>query len=304
MSDVIKSSFVGTRVGFGPDLGPTTTSVLRPDQDAWARAMTDAGLGAGGFGDDGGRGDLGGAGGGAGGGTSDIAEMAVALTAVAGRSDTGPNGPFRLASDTTGQRYPVPAPPFSRFSPVSPESRNFATEAGKGLKAVGDAIKGPLGDREQEEAADGTNKPAGTSGATAAAGATPPEDPDDPKQQRFRAKVDRDLNEIQETTDNASYRHLKDSDLDGARRELNNEVVSRRAGGKPYDHVNEVITGQRSLMRGILRIKSLMERVPVNTPQYARMERMLGDLSNKLDYSHNFVPRGTVSPSNPDLISP
>lgn len=54
-------------------------------------------------------------------------------------------------------------------------------------------------------------------------------------------------------------------------------------------------------MNGIQQIKSLMQRMPVNTPQYARLEDMLGRLSIWMNY---FVPRGTASPSNPDLTSP
>lgn len=57
-------------------------------------------------------------------------------------------------------------------------------------------------------------------------------------------------------------------------------------------------------MNGIQQIKSLMQRMPINTPQYARLEDMLGRLSIWMNYSRNFVPRGTASPSNPDLTSP
>ncbi|MEV4600793.1 polymorphic toxin type 28 domain-containing protein [Amycolatopsis sp. NPDC049253] len=49
--------------------------------------------------------------------------------------------------------------------------------------------------------------------------------------------------------------HLTGKDLDGARRELNGEVVARKSDGTPWDHVTEVREAETGLANQINRLK-------------------------------------------------
>ena len=85
--------------------------------------------------------------------------------------------------------------------------------------------------------------------------------------------------------------HLTDRDLDAARRELNGEVVARKADGTPYDHVTEVREAQRGLADRIGRIKGRLGDPRLGMAEREALTRELSEASRLLDRSEGFVPR-------------
>lgn len=80
-------------------------------------------------------------------------------------------------------------------------------------------------------------------------------------------------------------------DLDAARRELNGEVVARKADGTPWDHVAEVRDAQRGLMNVIDRINKQLANPNLSAAERAALTGDLSRASTMLDYSEQFVPR-------------
>jgi hypothetical protein len=85
--------------------------------------------------------------------------------------------------------------------------------------------------------------------------------------------------------------HLKPSDLEGARRELNGEVVARKSGGAPYDHVTEVREAQDGLVKRINRLKRQLGDSRLAQADRPPIEAELSEASRLLDHSEQWVPR-------------
>ncbi|MFB9687335.1 polymorphic toxin type 28 domain-containing protein [Amycolatopsis plumensis] len=86
--------------------------------------------------------------------------------------------------------------------------------------------------------------------------------------------------------------HLTDKDLDGARRELNGEVVARKGDGTPWDHVTEVREAQNGLSNQINRLKRQLSDSRLSPEDRPAVEAELSEASRLLDYSEQWVPRG------------
>ncbi|WAL66710.1 polymorphic toxin type 28 domain-containing protein [Amycolatopsis cynarae] len=86
--------------------------------------------------------------------------------------------------------------------------------------------------------------------------------------------------------------HLTDKDLEGARRELNGEVVKEKSSGVPYDHIDEVQNAQRGLVKQINRLKQQLSDSRLAPENRPALEAELSEASRLLDYSEQFVPRG------------
>jgi hypothetical protein len=86
--------------------------------------------------------------------------------------------------------------------------------------------------------------------------------------------------------------HLTDKDLDGARRELNGEVVARKGDGTPWDHVTEVREAQNGLSNQINRLKRQLSDSRLAPEDRPAIETELSEASRLLDYSEQWVPRG------------
>jgi hypothetical protein len=86
--------------------------------------------------------------------------------------------------------------------------------------------------------------------------------------------------------------HLTDKDLDGARRELNGEVVARKGDGTPWDHVTEVREAQNGLSNQINRLKRQLSDSRLSPEDRPAIEAELSEASRLLDYSEQWVPRG------------
>lgn len=86
--------------------------------------------------------------------------------------------------------------------------------------------------------------------------------------------------------------HLTEKDLDGARRELNGEVVKAKSTGVPWDHVDEVRNAQRGLVKQITRLKQQLSDSRLAPEDRPALEGELSEASRLLDYSEQFVPRG------------
>ncbi|WP_130342492.1 polymorphic toxin type 28 domain-containing protein [Herbihabitans rhizosphaerae] len=87
-------------------------------------------------------------------------------------------------------------------------------------------------------------------------------------------------------------KHLKRSDLDGARRESGGEVVKRKAKtGVPYDHVDEVQNSQRGLLNQIDWLNKKLDDSRTSDADKKKMEAELGEASKLLDRSEGFLPR-------------
>ncbi|MBM2617286.1 hypothetical protein JIG36_17165 [Actinoplanes sp. LDG1-06] len=85
--------------------------------------------------------------------------------------------------------------------------------------------------------------------------------------------------------------HLTPKDLEGARRELNGEVVATKGNGVPYDHVDEVRSAQRGLVRRIAQFKRLLGDTRISARDKAGYQSELSEASRLLDHSEQFVPR-------------
>jgi hypothetical protein len=86
--------------------------------------------------------------------------------------------------------------------------------------------------------------------------------------------------------------HLTDKDLDGARRELNGEVVARKSSGTPWDHVTEVREAQDGLVNRITKLQRQLGDSRLAPEDRSALESELSEASRLLDYSEQWVPRG------------
>lgn len=85
--------------------------------------------------------------------------------------------------------------------------------------------------------------------------------------------------------------HLTERDLDGARRELNGEVVARKSNGEPWNHVQEVRETQNKLVKRIDQLKRVLADTRVGTDPKAVAQAELSEASRLLEHSKQFVPR-------------
>jgi hypothetical protein len=85
--------------------------------------------------------------------------------------------------------------------------------------------------------------------------------------------------------------HLTERDLDAARREVNGEVVARKSGGEPYDHVKEVRDAQRGLNNRIGDLKKTLGDTRSTDEQRAAAQEELSEASRLLDHSEGYLPR-------------
>ncbi|MFF1913512.1 polymorphic toxin type 28 domain-containing protein, partial [Streptomyces sp. NPDC058239] len=86
--------------------------------------------------------------------------------------------------------------------------------------------------------------------------------------------------------------HLQMSDLTAARRELQGEVVARKASGTPWDHVHEVRDAQNGLLKTIGSINKKLSHPKTSSADRDLLVADLGRASRMLDHSEQFVPRG------------
>lgn len=86
--------------------------------------------------------------------------------------------------------------------------------------------------------------------------------------------------------------NLTEKDLDGARRELNGEVVKEKSTGVPYDHIKEVREAHDGLVNRINRLKQMLSDSRLKPDGRPPLEAELSEASRLLDYSEQWVPRG------------
>jgi hypothetical protein len=86
--------------------------------------------------------------------------------------------------------------------------------------------------------------------------------------------------------------HLTERDLDAARRERSGEVVARKPGGEPWDHVDEVRNAQRGLVNRINQIQRQLGDSRISDADRSALRSELSEASKLLDRSEQFVPRG------------
>jgi hypothetical protein len=98
-------------------------------------------------------------------------------------------------------------------------------------------------------------------------------------------------NPSQPTKTDRLKEHLTDKDLDGARRELNGEVVARKSSGTPWDHVTEVKEAQNGLVNQINRLKRQLSDSRLSPGDRPALESELSEASRLLDYTEQWVPR-------------
>ncbi|MEV6448448.1 putative T7SS-secreted protein [Amycolatopsis sp. NPDC051716] len=99
-------------------------------------------------------------------------------------------------------------------------------------------------------------------------------------------------NPTQPTKTDRLKEHLTDRDLDAARRELNGEVVARKSGGTPWDHVKEVKEAQQGLLNQVNKLKRMLDDSRLSPADRPGIENELSEASKLLDYSEQWVPRG------------
>ncbi|EMD23487.1 hypothetical protein B0293_01035 [Amycolatopsis azurea DSM 43854] len=85
--------------------------------------------------------------------------------------------------------------------------------------------------------------------------------------------------------------HLTEKDLDGAKRELNGEVVARKSSGQPWDHVDEVSNAQKGLVNQINRLKRQLGDSRLSAEDRPGIEAELSEASKILDYTVQRVGR-------------
>ncbi|WP_436524231.1 polymorphic toxin type 28 domain-containing protein [Actinoplanes sp. HUAS TT8] len=85
--------------------------------------------------------------------------------------------------------------------------------------------------------------------------------------------------------------HLTPKDLEGARRELNGEVVARKSTGTPWNHIDEVSNAQQGLVNRIHQLKRLVNDSRLSDEQRLAAQDELGEASRLLDHSEQFLPR-------------
>ena len=88
---------------------------------------------------------------------------------------------------------------------------------------------------------------------------------------------------------NAIRDHLKPSDIQAAKRELAGEIVARKPGGTPYDHVGEVRQGLRSVGKAIDSLRKELGSNSLSDSGRAAMEKALSDLSNFKDAIEDYL---------------
>ena len=87
-------------------------------------------------------------------------------------------------------------------------------------------------------------------------------------------------------------KHLDESHLDAARRELNGEVVKvNPKDGEPFDHVTEVRNAQAGLLKRIKWVKRKMDSGDLSEAEREALEEELSELSKLLDHTEGYVPR-------------
>jgi len=87
------------------------------------------------------------------------------------------------------------------------------------------------------------------------------------------------------------FKHPTDrKHLSAAGRERKGQVVSRKADGKPFDHVSEVRNAQRGLRKRIVRIKRQLGDSSLSQTQREALTRELGEASRMLDRTRSAVP--------------
>lgn len=112
------------------------------------------------------------------------------------------------------------------------------------------------------------------------------EDPNQKQRQEERRK------RLQDRLDNIKE-HTTDRDLDAAQRELDGETVATKADGTPYDHVAEVKDAQNGLQNIIDSTKAQLGSPNLVPSEAGPYQDLLGQASNLLDKTRQFVPRGS-----------
>lgn len=112
---------------------------------------------------------------------------------------------------------------------------------------------------------DGAKKEDGPGGA----------DSDGPRQK----DLDELAEKVKERTEQRLNDPLNEKHLDAAIRERNGEVVSRKSGGDPYDHVTEVDDARRGLKKDIKKLENKIEHYE----NYGDDEKSLGSLEDAKD---------------------
>jgi hypothetical protein len=79
--------------------------------------------------------------------------------------------------------------------------------------------------------------------------------------------------------------------LEAARRELKDEVVSRRSTGQPFDHVTKVRQAQAGLVKRVTQLQRLLGDTRTTEAQRPALEAELSEASQLLDHTEQFVPR-------------
>ena len=79
--------------------------------------------------------------------------------------------------------------------------------------------------------------------------------------------------------------------LEAARRELKDEVVSRKSTGQPFDHVTKVQQAQAGLVKRITQLQRLLGDTRTTEAQRPALEAELSEASQLLDHTEQFVPR-------------
>jgi RHS repeat-associated protein len=102
---------------------------------------------------------------------------------------------------------------------------------------------------------------------------------------------ERARNQRSATTPTDRYKASLDrSHLDAARRELDGEVVARKADGTPYDHVTEVRNAQQGLQNRIESINKRLGHPGLEGAERGALQKELSEASRLLDHSREFVP--------------
>jgi hypothetical protein len=85
--------------------------------------------------------------------------------------------------------------------------------------------------------------------------------------------------------------HLTEKDLEGAMRESKGEVVARKSGGEPYDHIQEVRDAQNGLVKRIEQLKRQLGDTRISDSQRTAAQSELSEASRLLDHSEQYLPR-------------
>jgi uncharacterized protein YwgA len=88
---------------------------------------------------------------------------------------------------------------------------------------------------------------------------------------------------------NAIGNHLQLSDISAAKRELAGEVVARKADGTPFDHVQEVQDGLKSVGNAIDGLKSDLGNTALGKDAREAIEQTISRLSKFKDAVEQFL---------------